>query len=212
MIKELRKQLSLIIHYTWSIFLNGLFTLLPITLTIAVFNFSLRLLKNWVAPINRLQLPILTWTPHADVILVIILIFLTGIILRLFIIRSIIHAFEKLLLRIPFIRPLYSGIKQLVFAFDPKNNMSFKKIVIVQFPRPGIYSIGFMTGEFPTQFIPNTEVPFVNVFIPTTPNPTSGFLVVVPMSDITVLTITHQEAMALIMSGGIIQPKHFEQK
>lgn len=207
--ETLKQSLQSLFHTIRSVFLSGLFTILPITLTIALFNVSFRLLKNWVEPINRLHIPFINAIPHADVVLVICLIFFVGIILHFFVIKSFIHALESILFRLPLVRSVYSGFKQLVFAFDPHNKVSFKKVVLVQFPRAGMYSVGFLTGEFSETLSPEKEKELHTVFVPTTPNPTTGFFVILPKEEIQIIDLTQQEAMTLIISGGIIQPKRF---
>jgi uncharacterized membrane protein len=101
---------------------------------------------------------------------------------------------------------VYSGIKKLVDAFSFQDKVSFTKVVRVEFPRPGIYSIGFLANQVDTTIAPNTDKKYFSIFIPTTPNPTSGFLIVAPEEQITILNLSRQEAMAMIISGGIIQP------
>ena len=144
--------------------------------------------------------------PYAEVLTAILFIFLIGTILKVFVLRSIIHLVERWVARLPLIRPIYTGVKQLVKAFSFQDQISFKKVVMVEFPRPGIYSIGFLTSELLPEIAPNNDNKYFNVFIPTTPNPTSGFLVVVPEKEIIVVNISRQEAMAMVISGGIIQP------
>jgi uncharacterized membrane protein len=101
---------------------------------------------------------------------------------------------------------VYSGIKKLVDAFSFQDKVSFSKVVMVEFPRTGIYSIGFLANELDEKISPDTSKKYYSIFIPTTPNPTSGFLVLLPEDQITIINITRQEAMAMIISGGIIQP------
>jgi uncharacterized membrane protein len=205
---KLKITIKYLLHSLWSLFLNGLFTLLPLTITVAIFIFSFRIIAAWLEPINALA-P--RWFPYSEIVLVILFILLTGFILRSLILRSIIHSAEKLFSKLPLIRPIYTGIKQLVHAFSPQEpgTSSFKKIVILEFPLKEIYSIGFLTGEVALEINPAVGKRFFNVFIPTTPNPTSGFFVMVPEDKISVIDLTQQEAMALIISGGIIQPERF---
>lgn len=210
--KSIKQYLKTVYHYIWSTFLSGLFTILPLTITVGLFVISFKLLKKWVEPISQFKPVIIAWIPHADIILVLLLIFLIGVIIRLFVIDPAIHLFERLIFKLPLVRPVYSGIKQLVFAFDPQNTVSFKKVVLVEFPRQGMYSVGFLTGEFPEAISPTHEIQLFTVFVPTTPNPTTGFFVMLPMKDITVVDLTQQEAMALIISGGIIQPERLVKK
>ncbi len=124
----------------------------------------------------------------------------------MFLLRPIIHAIENLFSRIPLIRPVYSGIKKLVDAFSFQDKVSFSKVVRVEFPRSGIYSLGFLANQVDEKIAPDAQTKYFSIFIPTTPNPTSGFLIIVPEEQITIIDISRQEAMAMIISGGIIQP------
>jgi uncharacterized membrane protein len=205
------KIFSRFTHLIWSIFLNGLFTILPITLTIALFNTSFKLITAWLAPLQQFtQSTVLAHIPHAEVIVALAAIFLIGAFVKIVILRPLIHAIERLIFRIPLVRPVYSGIKQLVAAFNFQNKVTFKHVVMVEFPRKDMYSIGFLTGELPEQIAPNPNEKFFNVFIPTTPNPTTGFLVMLSEKNIQALdNLTRQEAMTMVISGGIVQPERF---
>jgi uncharacterized membrane protein len=189
-----------------SLFLTGLFSLLPITLTVAVFTLTFRILQSWLEPLKRFGLPFLGTVPYSEVILAIAIIFIAGTLYNMFILRPIIHAIEKLFSRIPLIRPVYSGIKKLVEAFSFQDKVSFTKVVRVEFPRNGIYSMGFLANQVDEKIAPDTHKKYFSIFIPTTPNPTSGFLIIVPEEQFAIVDITRQEAMAMIISGGIIQP------
>lgn len=98
----------------------------------------------------------------------------------------------------------------MVKAFTAQDQLTFQQVVIMEFPRMGIYSIGFLTGQSAIHLHPTEGKNYFNVFIPTTPNPTSGFLVIAAEGDFTVVDLTRQEAMSLIISGGIIRPERFE--
>ncbi len=199
-----------IINWLWSLFLNGLLSILPITITLALFIFSFRLITAWLAPLHDyVEQTFLGDIPYSEILLIIIIIFLIGLIMKILLLRTLVNAFETLLFNIPLVRPVYSGIKQLVNAFSIQDKITFKKVVFVEFPRMGIYSIGFMTSELPKEMAPEKDKKFFYVFIPTTPNPTSGFFIVLPEPAITIADLTRQEAMAMIISGGIIQPERF---
>ncbi|MBI2774565.1 DUF502 domain-containing protein [Candidatus Dependentiae bacterium] len=195
-----------------SIFFNGLLVLLPITLTIAVFNVAFRLLKGWLAPIYRVEPAYLQSIPHSEIILVFLLILLVGAIFKLFFLKSFLHFLESIVARVPLFNPVYSGIKQLVQAFTGQDKLTFQNVVMVEFPRAGVYSIGFLTSEVPAEISPNKAQRFYKVFIPTTPNPTTGFLIAVPEQELRTVDLSRQEAMSLIISGGIIQPDRFSKK
>jgi uncharacterized membrane protein len=177
-----------------------------------MFNFIIR----WIEPLHNTIVPVvLRDVRYSEFIFVLIFILALGALLRFFLARSLIHAFEKLLSKIPLIRPVYSGLKQLTSAFSiniQDEKQSFKQVVLVEFPRKGMYSIGFLTSEFHQTLSPNKSMRFFSVFIPTTPNPTSGYFIVVPEAELITSELTRQEAMALIISGGIIQPERFLQK
>lgn len=197
----------------WNLFLIGLLTILPFTLTVAVFNMAVRFIISWLEPLRKFINPyILQKVPYAEVIVAVVIVFLVGTLYNLFILRPIIHTIEALFFRLPLIRPLYSGIKQLVHAFSSQDKMSFKQVVLIEFPRAGIYSLGFLTSELYPEFSPTRKERFFNVFVPTTPNPTSGFCIIVPESEITIIDLTRQEAMSMIISGGIIQPERVVDK
>ncbi|HEX2977735.1 MAG TPA: DUF502 domain-containing protein [Candidatus Babeliales bacterium] len=195
-----------------SIFFNGLLVLLPITLTIGVFNVAFRLLKGWLAPIYRVEPAYLQSIPHSEIILVLLLILLVGAIFKIFFLKRFLLFLESIVARVPLFNPVYSGIKQLVQAFTGQDKLTFQNVVMVEFPRTGVYSIGFLTSEVPTEISPNKAQRFFKVFIPTTPNPTTGFLIAVPEQEIRTVDLSRQEAMSLIISGGIIQPDRFAKK
>ncbi|MFC1841888.1 DUF502 domain-containing protein [Candidatus Dependentiae bacterium] len=165
---------------------------------------------RWLEPIRAIQPEFLKKIPYAEVIIVIAAIFLLGTILKIFILKRTIHVIEDLISRIPLIRPIYRGTKQIVKAFvGKKSKLSFKQVVLIEFPRREIYCLGFLTSELPAEMAPNKKEKFFNIYVPTTPNPTSGYFIILPEKDIKKIDITRQEAMAMIISGGIIQPERF---
>lgn len=201
------------------ILLNGLLTLLPFTLTIGLFMLSFRLIINWLRPVQEfIEHPVdfLLTIPYKAIVnqlfLVALGIFLVGLIIRTLLLQRVINSIEELFFKIPLVRPVYSGIKQLIHAFSVQDKITFKKVVVVEFPRNGIYSLGFLTSELPHQIAPQPEHKFYNIFIPTTPNPTSGYFVILPESSFKSIDLTRQEAMAMIISGGIIQPERLTKK
>lgn len=195
-----------------SFFLNGLLVILPIAFTVALFNFFFRLLKNWLQPLYQLEPVYLQQIPHSEVILVILLILAVGAIFKIFLLKYFLELLESLVFKVPLLNPVYSGIKQLVQAFTVPDKLTFKKVVLLEFPRTGLYSIGFLTSEVPAEIAPARNQRYFKVFIPTTPNPTTGFLVAVPEDEIVTVDLSRQEAMSLIISGGIIQPERFGKK
>ena len=207
MSKHKQNIITRFVHFLWSLFLNGLFTILPLTLTAALTIFSFKLVVGWLEPLHTFVVGTPFDVPYSEIILIIVFIFLIGAVLKLLILRPIIHAIEALIAKIPLIRPIYGGIKQLVDAFSIQNKITFKQVVLVEFPRKGLYSLAFLTSELPPEISPNKTDRFFNIFIPTTPNPTSGYFIILAEQDITKVDLTRQEAMAMIISGGIIQPE-----
>lgn len=197
-----------IFDFIGNLFLSGLLTLLPFALTIGLFSFIFRLVKSWLAPIHELEPHWLQAIPHSELIVTLALIFITGAFLRYFLLHTIIHALEDVVLqKIPILRQIYFGIKQMVKAYNVQDATTFQQVVLLEFPRAGMYSIGFVTNEITSVLTPNAQEQYYSIFIPTTPNPTTGFYVMVPQAECKILNITRQEAMALIISGGLIQPE-----
>lgn len=193
----------------WSLFLGGLFTILPITLTIVIFNVSFKLVKGWLEPLQKIDIPGFTWIPQYEIVLVVLTLLFIGAIVEVFILRTIIEKIESLIERLPLVRTVYGGIKQLVKAFSSQDKVTFKQVVMIEFPLENIYSIGFLTAETPHILAPQSGIKYFNVFVPTTPNPTTGFFVLVPEHKIKITQLTRQEAMSMVISGGIICPDRF---
>ncbi len=203
-----------IIKFLKVAFINGLITVLPFTFTVGVFMLSFKLVINWLKPIQDFIgdpvgfLAAIQYKAIANQLFLLILgILAIGIVIRALFLKRFMLQFEEILFKVPLVRPIYSGIKQLIHAFSIQDKISFKKVVLVEFPRTGIYSLGFLTSELPASIAPDSKEKFYNVFIPTTPNPTSGYFIILPEKDFKEVDLTRQEAMAMIISGGIIQPE-----
>lgn len=196
------------LDYLRKLFLQGLLTLLPIIITLGLFGIIFKYIGSWLAPLKAVVPQFLQNIPFAEFLVVIGVIILVGLITQSFLIKRLWNIFEALLERIPLLRSVYFGIKQLIMAFTQQEEESFQKIVLIEFPRKGVYSIGFITSLVPPNLIPS-EKTYYSAYLPTTPNPTTGYYIMVPEDECIVINITKQEAMSLIMSGGIVQPKHF---
>lgn len=198
-----------------SLFLNGLLTILPLAVTIAVLSFVLHTLQRWLAPIYNIMPSFLKNIPGSEFIIAVTTILTIGVILQFFIMRPLLDSVEKIFEKIPLFRAIYFGVKKLLNAFSPKDKLHFQQVVLVEFPRSGIYSVGFLTSQHASglaaQELKATET-YYNVFVPHTPNPTTGFFLVVPATDCHMTSLTRQEAMTMVISGGIIQPERFIQE
>lgn len=198
-----------------NLFINGLITVLPLLLTIAIFNMLFNCIKSLLAPIKSLIMSSsqfiptwLQWIPHIEIAIAIILILLLGTFLNIFVFRSILAWFEQWFNKIPLVSPIYSGMKQLVKSFRQKDKTSFQQVVLLKFPHDHTHTIGFVTGQLPTHLAPTQDREYMSVYVPTTPNPTGGFYLIVAKDELIPMDMNRQEAMALIMSIGMIQPNN----
>ncbi len=121
--------------------------------------------------------------------------------------RIFLRTSERILNRMPIVRSVYSAIKQVLETVLSQRAAAFRQVVLVEYPRKGIWAIGFVSGETKGGVAEKLNQPSVNVFLPTTPNPTSGFLLFVPRDDIQVLDMTIEEGIKLVVSGGIVSPE-----
>ncbi|MBN2267003.1 MAG: DUF502 domain-containing protein [Candidatus Babeliaceae bacterium] len=197
-----------------SLFISGLLTILPLVLTYALFKFLFKTLKYWLSPLFDILPPLLKAIPFSEFLIAIIAIIFIGAILKLFFLNKLIEYTESLFKKIPLISQVYMGIKQLVQALGPKEKDHFQRVVLVEFPRRGSYTLGFLTSETHSELVPKAYegAGFYNVFVPHTPNPTGGFFILVPAAECIETNLTRQEAMTIIISGGIIQPERLDKK
>ena len=140
--------------------------------------------------------------------LVVLIIFLTliGALTAGFLGRWVIHSGERILNRMPVIRSIYSAVKQIFETVLAQQSNAFREAVLVEYPRRGIWAIGFITGTTKGEVQNLTEETTVNIFLPTTPNPTSGFLLFIPREDVIPLDMSVEEAVKMVISGGIVTP------
>jgi uncharacterized membrane protein len=148
--------------------------------------------------------------PYYEILVVAVFILIVGAFLQAFILKPVIKIIESAFAQIPLLSTVYFGAKQLLEAFSGQNKTSFKDVVYVEFPRHGIYSIGFLTSQVPVEISPDTTKTYYNIYIPTTPNPTTGFFIILPQDQFHHANLTRQEAITLIISGGIVQPERYK--
>lgn len=120
--------------------------------------------------------------------------------------RRLIDCGERLMRRTPIVRNVYSTIKQIIDAFVGANKTAFRNVVLIEYPRKGVYSPGFATGPTAGELSGKTKEDLVGVFVPTTPNPTSGFLLYVPRRDVIYLDMSVEDGLKLVISGGVVTP------
>ena len=187
-------------------FITGIVVLVPIGITLYLTKFFIRISSKLIpAEINpNNYLPILI--PGLEIILAIIFITLIGYLSLSFIGKKILQLFNDLLKKIPILRTIYSAIGQMAETLAPKKN-SKKSVVLVEYPRKGSWAVGFATKDNKGEISKKTNQKLVNVFVPTTPNPTSGFLLMFPKEDIIYLDMNFEEASKFIVSAGTSNPK-----
>ena len=145
----------------------------------------------------------------AKVLLVILLVSLLaflGLAARSLLVKRVISFFEGLLARVPIVSNIYSALQQLSETFIAKKKHVFQRAVLLEYPRKGVYALGLVTSQAQGEVQKKISSSLINVFIPTTPNPTSGFLLMVPESDTIALDMSVEDGMKMIISGGAITP------
>lgn len=191
------------------IFLAGLFVLIPVFLTVYIILGIINLVDALVVILPdrfnpNTYLPF--HVPGLGIIYTVILALLTGLLVRNYVGKKALHYWESLVSKIPLVSALYSALRQVTEAIFSNDASQLKKVVLIQYPRKGIYSLGFVTGEACRQLQIEGRPRMISVFVPTTPNPTSGFYLVVPEDEIINLDISVEEAFKLILSGGMVSP------
>jgi uncharacterized membrane protein len=188
------------------IFFTGLLALIPIVGTLSIVGW----LFNRIDLIFRQPLEQLIGFPLVGVgiILTLLIIFATGVISRNYLGRKLIHIAEAVLRRIPLVSTVFVSMKQLVDLIFTDQKSAFKSAVLIQYPTKGIYAIGFVTSDAPQEAKTKADRNLKSIFIPTTPNPTSGMLVMIPEEDTMKLDMTVEAAIKMVVSGGILMPEH----
>ena len=189
----------------------GILFWIPLWATWVMLNFVIQLLDKSVALLPKEYQPeqLLGYSiPGFGIILSILLLLLTGLFVSNFFGRRLIALWELILNRIPLVRSVYSAVKQVLHSVLSPEGNAFRKVLLIEYPRKGIWSLAFQTGAdagITSDRHPNE--PLITAFVPTTPNPTSGFLLLLPKSDVQELNISIDEALKLVISLGVVQPK-----
>lgn len=187
------------------LFVTGLFVLLPVVATIYILLFLFNIFDGLFRGV--LQTVFGRPLPGVGVVFTLLLVLLTGFLATNIIGKKIIVSLEKMIGKVPVMNSVYSALKQVVDAFSPDQTNAFQRVAMVEYPRKGTWSIGFVTGISSGEIQRKTEHEVLNIFIPTTPNPTSGFLIFVPKQDVIFLEMSVEDGLKLIISGGVITPK-----
>jgi uncharacterized membrane protein len=198
-----------------SLFLSGLFTILPIILTVFVVTFTYELLSRWLKPLQKIQPLLLKKIPGSEIVIITILIIVLGILLKFLLISPLVKAIEAFIGKIPIVRTIYSSSKTLVDFFNVPDPTTVKrKVILIEFPRKGLYNIAFLlesaTDGFEKLIPEKDKTPgekYYKVFMPNSPNPTSGYFLIIPEHEITHTNMTFEEAIKTVVSCGLITPE-----
>jgi uncharacterized membrane protein len=187
----------------------GLLVWLPLYVTYVLVTFFAGLMDRSIALLPLNLRPEAWWgapLPGLGVVLTIVLIFITGVLTANLVGRRVVGGWEALLERIPFVRSIYSASKNFAEIVFSDSDVAFSKVLLVEYPRKGLYTLTFQTATEVGEIQARTGEDVVACFVPTTPNPTSGFIIVVPKKDTIELDMEVEEAVKLVMSLGVVVP------
>ena len=195
-----------------NVFITGLLITLPIALTWFILQF---LLNNFdaLSPVFtniliQLGAPIPEGyrIPFLGLVVTLLIVLIVGWLTTNFFGKKVFQIGELLIEKIPFVRRIYKGSKQVVSSIAEADTSTFRKVVLIEFPRRGLLAIGFVTGESRGEVQELTRENMLNVFVPTMPNPTSGFLIFSPPEELTEVSMTIEEGIKYVVSGGLVTP------
>ena len=195
-------------------FISGLLFWIPLALSVLVIKFFLEVVNNLIPsrllPESLLNLD--TTIPGSGIILVILIILITGALVTNILGRKLVDLWERALNKIPGFRNIYNALKKISSTVLNNSSDSFRKAFLIQYPSKGIWVIAFQSGEYEGEVknIIGDEV--INLFVPTTPNPTSGFFVMMPKKDAYELQMSVEEAFKLVISAGVVTPENLKIK
>ena len=199
-----KRSLTLILR---NYFITGVVVLIPIGFTLYLTKFivglSSRIIPENINPNNYLPYSV----PGIEIIISILFITIVGGLSLSFLGKKILKLIDDLFKKIPFLRTIYSAILQMTETFSKKDGQK-KSVVLVEYPRKGVWAVGFATKENTGEMAIKTKQKLINVFVPTTPNPTSGFLLMFPIDDVIYLNMTFEEASKFIVSAGTSSGKN----
>jgi uncharacterized membrane protein len=185
-------------------FLRGFGLVIPVMVTVWVFQVLFQTIDGFISPIFDQILG--RHIPGLGFVTMIIFLLCIGFLARNWVGSFVFSQFDKLILSVPFARTIYSATKDLIQAFN-SGGKTFRRVLLIEYPRQGLYTIAFQTNEIEITRKKNGER-MISVYIPNPPNPTSGILILVPEKDAHPLAISVEEGLKLVLSGGIVSPQH----
>ena len=195
-------------------FISGLLFWIPLALSVIVIKFSLEFI-NELVPTKYLPETLFnlnTDFPGSGIILVLLVILITGVIVSNFLGRKLVTLWESVLNKIPGFRNVYNVLKKVSDTVFNSSTESFRKAFLIQYPSKGIWVIAFQSGDYKGEAESIIGEEMINLFVPTTPNPTSGFFVMMPKKDVFELNMTVEEAFKIVISAGVVIPKSLDIK
>lgn len=145
--------------------------------------------------------------PGLGIVLSIVIVLATGMIVANLFGRTLVSMWERVLARIPFISKIYQGVKQVMETVLSSDGQSFRKVLLVEYPRKGIWTLAFLSGSSSAEISHRLQGDLVNIFVPTTPNPTSGFFLMLPRDEVIELDMSVDDGLKMIISAGVVTPK-----
>jgi uncharacterized membrane protein len=192
-------------HY----FLAGLFAIIPIVVTVNIFKFLINFLSNWLIFLHKI-IPIkIAFIPYIEIITASMIVLLIGYLVNNYLITKILEYFEEYIIKnVPFANTVYFGIKKITTMLQKKSEKNEEQLVAwVRLPCKNVFCLGLMTGKLDSSISPEKDKQYFCFFIPHTPNPVTGYYIISAEEDCVFTNISRQEAISLIMSGGILKPE-----
>jgi uncharacterized membrane protein len=186
-------------------FLTGLFIILPLTVSLALLWWAFVKI-DWILG-NLFQKYLKIEIPGLGLITLLVLITFIGLVAQNYLGKKLIHFGEMLVTKIPILRGIYNTTKQFTEGLTQADKSAFRQVVLIEYPRPGIFSPGFLTGDSPPEACRKTGKKLINVFVPMVPNPMGGFLVFVPENEIIFLDMSIEDGLKLFITAGVIKPE-----
>ena len=195
-------------------FISGLLFWIPLALSVLLIKFFLEIVNNLVPtrllPESLLNLD--TTIPGSGIVLVILVILITGALVTNILGRKLLDLWERALNKIPGFRNIYNALKKISSTVLNTSSDSFRKAFLIQYPSKGIWVIAFQSGDYKGEVESIIGKDVINLFVPTTPNPTSGFFVMIPKKDAIELQMSVEEAFKLVISAGVVTPENLKIK
>ena len=189
----------MISHFKRIIF-TGLLAIVPVALTFYILKVVFTVLDNLTSPIfKRMDI----YIPGLGILLTLLLVYLLGIFVTNVLGKRFLHWLETLIKNIPLVNTIYKTIKQIIQAFTGTAEKKFQSVVFIEYPRKDLWTLAFVTGESKN----DKDVEFYHLFVPTTPNPTSGVFIIIPKNDSIKTELNVEEALKSVISGGMLAPK-----